>query len=283
MKKCIITAETTCDLSPEIVSERGFKLIPISVIVEGSEYKDGIDINSEKLFELLKDSKNLPKTAAIPMGEYKDFFQEVQKDCEYIIHFSISSDASSTGSNAQAAASELKNVFVVDTKSLSTGEALLMLKADDMLKEGEDPAVVYQKICETVKSVQTSFVIDTLDNLYKGGRCTSTALIGSKILKIHPHIYEADGTLQVKKKYMGNLSRSLLQYVTDLFAEFGNSYDDTRAFVTHSPCDGRDEIEAVIAKTKELFAFKEIIETQAGATVSTHCGKNTIGLLFIRK
>lgn len=282
MKKCIITAETTCDLSNDLIEKHGFKLIPITVILNDKEYKDGINITSEELFEYVESSGKLPKTAALSVGEYEDFFAEVKKECETIIHFSISSKASSTIENARKAAENIGNVYVIDTKALSAGEALLMLKASDMLAQGAQPQDVYDEICNTVDKVQTSFVLDTLDNMHKGGRCSSAALFGSKLLKIHPFIYENDGALSVKKKYMGTLSRSLVSYVSDLKDE-NLSYDARRVFITHSPCDGRENIELVINKVKELFDFEEIIETQAGATVSTHCGKNTIGVLFINK
>ncbi len=280
MLKCMITAETTCDLSPEIIKERNFKLIPISIIMGLDEKKDGVGVKAEELFEYVKKTGELPKTAAVSIEEYKEFFTEAKKDAEKIIHFSISSKSSSSCNNAIAAAKEIGGVYVVDTKALSTGEALLMLKADDMLKAGEDAEKVYEKIVALTDKVQTSFVVDTLDYLAKGGRCSSVALIASKILKIHPYIYENDGELQVKKKYMGSLQRSLSQYLNDLRSEYA-SYDKTRVFVTHSPCDGRELIEDVISKVKEYFDFDEVIETQAGATVSTHCGMNTIGVLFI--
>lgn len=280
MQKCIITAETTCDLSPEILKERNFRTIPITIIMGLEEKKDGVAIKAEELFDYVKKTGQLPKTAAVSVEEYKEFFTEVKKDCEKIIHFSISSKASSSYNNAKAASKEVDGVYVVDTKALSTGEALLMLKASDMLQEGMAVEEVYNKIVELTSKVQTSFVVDTLDYLAKGGRCSAVALIASKILKIHPYIYENDGALQVKKKYMGTLQRALSSYVQDVASEYKN-YDKKRVFVTHSPCDGRELIEEVIAKVKEYFDFEEIIETQAGATVSTHCGKNTIGVLFI--
>lgn len=280
MKKWIITAETTCDLTPELIEKYEIGLLPITVIVDGKEYKDGVDITADELFEYVKASGQLPKTAAVSLDEYAEFFAEIKKKAEKILHFSISSKASSSYNNAVKAAEEAGNVYVIDTKCLSSGEAILMLKAHDMLSEGAEFEDVVKKITELTAKVQTSFVVDTLDNLHKGGRCSLAALLGAKILKIHPSICEKDGALAIKKKHLGNLNRSLMQYIFDLAQEYP-SYDKRRAFVTHSPCDGRDDIEAVIAKTKELFAFDELIETEAGATVSTHCGKNTIGLLFL--
>ena len=280
MKKCIITAETTCDLSPEILKERNFKTIPINVILGVDELQDGENVTAEQLFEYVAKTGTLPKTAATSRAAYEDFFNELKKEYENIIHFSISSQASASCNNARSVAEEMEGVYVVDTKALSTGQGLLMLKASDMLNEGAEVKDVYEKCVELTAKVQTSFVVDTLDYLAKGGRCSAVALIASKILKIHPYIYENDGALQVKKKYMGNMQRSLTQYVNDLAVEY-TSYDKKRVFVTHSPTDSQALVDEVKAKVKELFDFEEIIETQAGATVSTHCGKNTIGVLFI--
>lgn len=282
MENFVITAETTCDLSEELIKSRGFKLIPITVILGDKEYKDGKDLTADQLFDYIKETGELPKTAALTEYEYEEFFAELKKSHDVILHFCISSKASSTCGNAVKAAAKFENVFVVDSKALSTGEALLMLKAHDMISGGKTVKETYDEMLKLADKVQTSFVVDTLDYLHKGGRCSSVALIGSKILKIHPQIHENDGELTVKKKYMGALSRCMIQYIDDLAAECP-SYDKTRAFVTHSPCDGRDLIEAVIAEVKKNFDFEEIIETEAGATVSTHCGKNTIGLLFIKE
>ena len=280
MEKWIITAETTCDIPAAYLEKYGIKLIPITVIVDGKEYKDGVDIDPEHLFEYVKQSGELPKTAALSVAEYEEFFTEVKKNADRIMHFSISSKASSTYYNAVKAAEEFEGISVIDSKCLTTGEAALMFRAHEMLTAGEDFDEVYNKMIALTEKVQTSFVLDTLDNLYKGGRCSSMALLGSKILKIHPAICEKDGQLVVKKKYMGNLSRSIVQYITDLAQEYP-SYDKRRCFITHSPFEDRSLVDMAIAKVKELFDFEEVIETEAGATVSTHCGKNTVGLLFI--
>ena len=280
MQKCIITAETTCDLPQEILNQRNFKTIPITVITGTNQRKDGTEIKVEELFDYVKQTGELPKTAAVSIEEYKEFFSELRKEYDNVIHFSLSSSASSSYNNAFNASKEVEGVFVVDSKALSTGQALLMLKASDMLNEGKEVEEVFNTVVELASKVQTSFVVDTLDYLAKGGRCSSVALVASKILKIHPYIYENDGVLQVKKKYMGTLQRSLTQYVNDLAVEYKN-YDKKRVFVTHSLCDDNKVVQEVIALTKQLFDFEEIIETTAGATVSSHCGKNTIGVLFI--
>ena len=276
----VVTSDSTCDLTAEQIAEYGIVLRPLTVVLGGKEYSDNVDINVDRVLAYVDNGGDLPKTAATSIEEYKDFFAPFVNEGKKVIHFNISSNLSSCNQNANNAAKELGNVFVVDSEQLSTGQGLLVLKACQMLKEGKTIEETFEAVNNLKRKVQTSFVVDTLDYLAKGGRCSSVALIASKILKIHPYIYENNGALQVKKKYMGSLSRSLSQYVSDLATEY-TSYDKTRAFVTHSPCEGRAEVEEVIAKVKELFKFDEIIETQAGATVSTHCGMNTIGVLFI--
>lgn len=282
MKKFIISAETTCDLSAEIIEQKQFRTMPISVILGVDMYRDGVDITTDQLFDYVKDTGELPKTAATSIAEYVEFFTQLREESEAVIHIALSSKASASCNNAIAASKEIEGVYVVDSKALSTGQGLLMMKAYDMLEGGMPVEQAYERLVKLADKVQTSFVVDTLDYLAKGGRCSSVALVASKILKIHPYISEKDGELVVKKKYMGNLQRCLSQYVTDVASEY-TTYDKTRAFVTHSPCDGRERVEEVIAKVKELFDFDEIIETEAGATVSTHCGKNTIGVLFINE
>ena len=282
MEKWIITAETTCDLSAEIIREKGFKIVPITVILGTDMYRDGVDVTTEQLFDYVAKTGNLPKTSAVSVAEYQDFFNELKKEYDHVLHVALSSKASASCNNAITAAQEIEGVCVIDSKALSTGQGLLMLKAHDLLTDGMEFDDVCETIHEMVDRVQTSFIVDTLEYLAKGGRCSAVALVASKILKIHPYIAEKDGQLTVKKKYMGTLQRSLSQYVTDLASEYHN-YDKRRAFVTHSPLDGRERVEEVIAKVKELFDFDEIIETEAGSTVSTHCGKNTIGVLFINE
>lgn len=282
MQKIIISAETTCDLSEKIVKENNFRLLPIAVILGSEMYRDGVDVNTDQLFDYVKRSGALPKTAALSVAEYEEFFTELKKESESVLHVCLSSKSSSSYNNAVEASKNFQGVYVIDSKALSTGQGLLMMKAKDLVDEGKEAQEIYEILLNTVDKVQTSFVVDTLDYLAKGGRCSSLANVASKILKIHPHIAEKDGSLVVKKKYSGSLQICLSKYVSDVASEF-TRYDKRRAFVTHSPCDGRERVEEVIAKVKELFDFEEIIETEAGSTVSTHCGKNTIGVLFINE
>ncbi len=280
MKKVLITSDSTCDLSRELVERYGVTVMPLSVILGEKTCRDGVDIVPQDIFDFVKRMGALPKTSAPSVEEYTDFFKEALKNGEYVIHFNISSKASVSHENAAAAAKKFDGrVFAVDSLALSTGQGLLVLKACDLAAEGKEPQEIV-KICESLRPrVNTSFVPDALDYLHKGGRCSLAALMGAKVLKLHPMIDMKDGKLYAKKKYMGGIERCLKNYVNELAADY-KSYDKTRCFITHSCCEP-EVVDRVRAQVKELFSFDEILETTAGCVVTTHCGKNTLGVLFI--
>ena len=274
-----ISSDSTCDLSDAIVKENDVTLVCVTIIFDGKEYTDTVDITPERVIEMVDERGILPKTAANTVEMYKETFEKLTADGSELIHFCISSHDSSCYNNAVAAAKECKGVYVVDSLQLSSGQGLLIMKAIDYRKEGLSAKEAFDRIEEIKLKARTSFVLDRLDFLHKGGRCSLAALIGAKLLKLHPHISMKDGALGVKAKYQGNMIRSVNKYVEDLAAEYVQ-YDKTRCFITHSPTD-QPIIDAVRAKVEELFDFDEVIETQAGTTVTSHCGKNTIGVLFI--
>lgn len=279
--KIKITADSTCDLSPEIIEKYNIDIFPLYVILgDDGMYRDGVDIKPHDIFDYVAKTEKLPKTSAVPTEEYAEKFGEILKDYDAIIHFDISSKASSTNSNAILAAKRFDGkVFVVDTLALSTGQGLLVLKACELVKENRTPQEIVDTVNALRPKVNTSFVPDSLEYLHKGGRCSLTALIGAKILKIHPMISMKDGQMYPAKKYMGSMERSLKNYISDLVAQYPK-YDKSRCFITHSHCEPE-----VVAKVKEIvkqqFNFDEIIETFAGCVVTSHCGKGTLGVLFI--
>lgn len=280
--KIKISADSTCDLGDELVKRFDVSILPLAVIMGGKVYRDGVDITPEDIFAYVDKTGILPKTSATSVEEYSAYFESLLKDNDEVIHFNISSKASSTHENALQAAEQFGGkVHAVDSLALSTGQGLLVLKACDLVAEGKSADEIV-KLCEELRGkVNTSFVPDRLDYLHKGGRCSLTAMLGAKVLKIHPMIDMKDGQLYAKKKYMGNLERSLKSYVADLAGTYKN-YDDTRCFITHSHCE-KEVVDKVRAQVESLFGFKEILETFAGCTVTAHCGKNTLGVLFISK
>ncbi|MDE6586221.1 MAG: DegV family protein [Clostridia bacterium] len=278
--KIKITSDSTCDLSAEQIEKNGIGIFSLSIILGEKSFKDG-ELSPQDIFDFVKETDTLPKTAAGSQDEYSAFFAENLKDYDALIHFNISAQASSSHSAACKAAEEFKGkVFVIDSKALSTGQGLLVLKACSLAEDGRTAAEIVEIINGLRSKVNTSFVPDALDYLHKGGRCSLAALIGAKVLKLHPMICEnAEGQLIAKKKYMGNMSRCIRTYVEDLRAQYPE-YDKTRCFITHSSAD-KELVDLAKRLVAENFGFDEVCETVAGSIVTSHCGRNTLGVLFI--
>lgn len=282
MNGIAITSDSTCDLSAQQISENGIGIMPLSVMLGDKSFRDGVDIVPADIFRFFEETGELPKTAAPSVKEYEDFFRPYVEAGETLIHFNISSKASGSNGFAQTAAKAFGGkVIVVDSHALSTGQGLLVMKACDLRKEGKSA----EEIAETVNSlrdkVNTSFIPDTLLYLYKGGRCSTLSYYGAKVLSIHPMIAMKEGQLYPKKKYIGKMSRCLKNYVHDLAEEYPQ-YDRTRCFITHSNADA-ELVESAKQLVKDLFSFDEVTETVAGSVITGHCGRNTIGVLFISK
>lgn len=278
--KIKITSDSTCDLSLEQIENNNIGIFRLSVILGEKYYKDG-EISPSDIFEFVKNTNTLPKTAAGTPEEYSAFFAESIKGFDALIHFNISSQASSCCSAACKAAEKFNGkVSVIDSRALSSGQGLLVLKACSLAAEGRNAAEIVQTVNDLRSKVNTSFIPDALDYLHKGGRCSLAALIGAKVLKLHPLICEnTEGRLIAKKKYMGSMSRCIRAYIEDLKEQYPE-YDRTRCFITHSSAD-RELVDLAKQLVKENFDFDEICETFAGSIVTSHCGRNTLGVLFI--
>lgn len=281
MAKIIISSDSTCDLSAELKERYGVKILPLGVTLGTNVYRDGFDITPDDIYAHYDKTGELPKTTAANVGECADFFAELKKDCDAVIHFTISSDMSSTYNNACIAASELENVYVIDSKNLSTGGGLLVVAAAEMAKDGMEPAAIVEQIEKLKPCVDASFVIDNLEYLYKGGRCSALAMMGANLLKLKPCIEVKNGVMGVGKKYRGTFSKVVEEYVEERLQNV-DDIDTARVFVTHAGCDP-ELMETVVNKVKEKGIFKEVFFTRAGCTVSSHCGANTMGVLFIHK
>lgn len=279
--KIRITSDSTCDLSKEIIEKYNIGIFPLSVVLGEKFYKDGIDIVPQDIFDYVAQNNVLPKTAAGSAEEYTGFFKENIKGYDFLIHVNISSLASSSHNAACKAAEKFDGkVKVIDSHALSTGQGLLVLKACDFAAEGKSADDIVKEVNALRTHVNTSFVPDALDYLHKGGRCSLAALIGAKVLKLHPMIAEnAEGQLIARKKYMGNMERCIKNYIADLKESFPD-YDKSRCFITHSTAD--EELVSLAKKcVAEQFEFDEVAETVAGSIVTSHCGRNTLGVLFI--
>ena len=274
-----ISADSTCDLN-SYAEKYGVSVLPLAVILGNETFHDGIDVTPEDIFAHVQKTGTLPKTAAPSVEEYRDYFSQLVAEYDAVIHINISKKASSSHENAALAAKEFGGkVFAVDSMALSSGQGLLVLKACDLAAEGKSPEQIVAVLEELRTHVNTSFVPDALDYLHKGGRCSLAQLMGAKVLKLHPLVAMEEGQLKAKKKYMGGLGRCLKNYVADLQKEYP-AYDKSRCFITHSSAEP-EIVEAVRAQVKELFDFDEVLETVAGCVVTGHCGKNTLGVLFI--
>lgn len=274
-----LSAESTIDLSQEMLEKNKIHTIPFGINFKDQLVEDHFGI-SEEIFAFVEESKVLPKTSAIGPEQYREYFENLRKEYDAVIHISLSSLMSSSFNNARIASEQLENVFVVDSKNLSTGIALVTLFARDLIDKKSSPQEVYEKTQEMTSRVRSSFVLDKLNYMYKGGRCNAVTLLGANLLKIKPQIVVKDGRMGVGKKYRGTMTKVISTYCDDVLAENPNA-DKSLVFITHSSAMP-DEEKLIHDKLKDA-GFKKILNTYAGGTVCSHCGPNTIGILFVDK
>lgn len=280
-KKVLIVSDSTSDLSAEIIERYGIKILPLGVSLGEKLFSDGVDITPEDIYYHYEMTGELPKTSAVNMADFSDFFEKYTGEGYSIVCFTISSHMSSTFNNARMAAEDFEDVYVIDSENLSTGSGLLVVEACEMAKAGKSAAEIAEKVKDMRAKVCASFVIDDLEFLHKGGRCSALAAFGANLLKLKPCITVTEGKMGVSKKYRGNFAQVLKTYIAEQIGD-GSSIELDRVFVTHAGCD-----EAIVSACKEqvksLAPFGEVFVTRAGCTVSSHCGKNTLGVLFIKK
>ena len=278
--KIRFTADSTCDMSADFREKYQVELIPLSVELNGNYYKDGVDITPDEIITAVNQGADLPKTAALNVEEYKEVFNRVLKDCDAIIHFNLSSEFSSCHQNARLAAEDLP-VYVVDTRNLSSGSSLVIAEAADMLEQGMDIEKVVEELKTIVEKVDASFILDRLDYLYKGGRCSMLAMLGANVLRLKPCIEVVDGKMGVGKKYRGTYERCLKQYLADRMKDV-DQISTKRVYLTHTGL-APETIETIKKIVSETISFDEVYENRAGSTITSHCGENTFGILMVRK
>lgn len=278
-KPVIIVADSACDLSPQIVEQYNIKIIPMNVTLETKSFRDGIDLVPDDIYANYQAQGTLPKTAAISVGQYLDFFRPFVEQGNDVVYISISSGFSANVQNAEIAAQELQDIYVVDSLNLSTGIGHVVLVGAELRDQGLEGKLIAERLRSVVPRVRASFVLDTLEFLHKGGRCSSLAALGANLLKLKPGIEVSEGKMHVGKKYRGKLETVLGQYVKEKL-ENNRQLDLHRVFITHSGIS-----EAIIAQVEKAIrqyaSFEEILITRAGCTISSHCGPNTLGVLFI--
>lgn len=277
--KVKICADSTADLSQELLTENNIATMPLHVSLGENDFLDGVTIQPEAIYDYYAKSKKLPKSGARSPQEYKDFFEkQLAEGYDAVVHFCISAELSASFANAETAAKDMPNVFVVDSRQLSTGIGLLVLDACDAARVGMDAQQIYDRANERRNSSKSSFIVDTLEFLYKGGRCSALAYLGANLLSIKPCLEVKDGRIGVESKPMGRYRRCVAKYCENIRKKITNP-DPTRVFVTHTKMD-EGIAEQVVETVKSWGIFDEVLETTAGCTVTTHCGANTIGILY---
>lgn len=271
-----VSAESTLDLTNELLTKYDIRTISFQIVLGDMNFKDG-DHSTEEIFSYVDKYNTLPKTNALNEFEYTEFFESLRKNYDAVIHVCLSSGLSSSCNNAIMASKNVSGVYVVDSQSLSTGIGMLCIHARELADQGVEPAEIAKILEKRAESIQASFVVERLDYLYKGGRCNSLQLLGANLLKLRPRIVVKNGTMSSDKKYKGKMESVVGKYAVDAIEEF-NTPDLTRAFITYTTAT----IEMVKAAEKALkdAGFKEILETRAGGTIASHCGANTIGVLY---
>ncbi len=282
-EKIIVTCDSTCDLSPELYEKYEIQPIALGTILGEEMRRDGVDVTPLEIFDYVGKTGVLPKTSAVSVAEYTDVFKKyVDSGCE-IVHINISSEFSSCYQNACIAAEELGHVYPIDSRNLSTGSGHLAIKARELAQDGLSASEIADKLNEMKEKLDVSFVLQTLDYLQKGGRCSGVVAFGANLLKLRPEIVVSEGTMIVGKKYRGSMEKSILDYVRGRLAD-RSDIDTSRIFITHSHVPD-DIVAKVRTLVKELQPFEDenILETYAGCTVSCHCGPNCLGVLFFKK
>lgn len=281
MEMIKIFCDSTCDLSDDIYGKYDIGVVPLHVLIEDEEFLDTVNIDGKQLLKMSDNKSALPKTSAVTATEYIDIFKPYIERGYKVIHINISSKFSSCYQNCLLAAQELDGLYPIDSYNLSSGSGHLAVLAAELAYEGKSAEEICSILNESKKRLDVSFVINKLDNLRKGGRCSALAALGANLLNLKPCIEVHDGAMGVGKKFRGNMDKVIPQYVAAKLKDRSDVKLD-RIFVTHSPMD-KKLVDMAVNEVKKYQDFKEILVTPAGATVCTHCGAGTLGVLFFTK
>ena len=279
--KIKITSDSTCDLSPVQLQENDISILGLVVNKGGKAFTDGVDIQPDDIYAHVAAGGDLCSTAALNPSDYMEFFSHFAEDYDAIIHVNISTGFSSCHQNACLAAAEMENVYVIDSLNLSTGHGLVVLEAVKLAREGKTPEEIVACLNAMRDTVRASFVLEQLEYMKKGGRCSAVTVLGANLLKLKPCIEVKDGKMGVATKYRGSMEKCLKDYITDRLQNMENIRDDL-IFITHSGMD-QALIDLAVAEVEAKGYFKNIVVTRAGCTVSCHCGPGTLGILFVEK
>jgi len=280
-KKVLITADSTCDLSPELCEKYTIKINPMPIIKDNEAFKDGVEITPDLMYEHYEKTGRLIRTSAPNIDEYGAFFRPLLDDGYEIVHFTISASMSASNQICNNFADTVEGIYTVDSANLSTGIGLQVLRAVELRDKGLSAKEIYEDAVAVTDKVDTSFVLDTLEFLHRGGRCSGLAAFGANLLKLKPCIEVKNGAMGVGKKYRGSLADVHKEYIDARLADV-DDLDPGKIFITHSGIS-QELIDNAKKCVEEKGIFDEILVTRAGCAVSVHCGPNTLGILFIRK
>ncbi len=278
-----VTSDSTCDLSPELLSRYDITLTPLSVIKEGVSFLDNVDITPDDIYRHVDNGGALCSTSAVNVDSYRKVFKEFSSKYDAVIHITIGSLFSACYQNATIAAANFPNVYVVDSMNLSTGQGHLVIEAAELAQKGLSGVEIASQLNALRSRVHASFILDRLDYMQKGGRCSSVVALGGKLLRIKPEIAVLDGAMKMVDKYRGSFDKCVEKYVRDILKDQQDIRLD-RIFITHSPVE-----ESAVAMARETikkyvdFKDENIYETSANCTVACHCGPGTLGVLFMTK
>lgn len=284
MSNVIISTDSIADLSDEILEKYSISRICLHVVLDDQVYTDGVDISPEDIYRVYDEKKVLPKTTAINVGEYEEYFEKLTADGSEVVHFCTGSGISSCYQNAKIAAADYENVYVVDSLNLSSGVGLQVLAAADNAKKGMSGKEIFEEAEKTVSHVEAGFILDTLEFLYKGGRCSALSMFGANLLKIRPTIKvdPTTGKMGVDKKFRGTHEKCISMYIQDKL-EGRNDIVRDRVFITNSQRFTEEEEKFIVDEVMKYGPFDEVIIGYAGSTISSHCGPKCFGVLFLNK
>ncbi len=279
--KIKILSDSTCDLPQHLLEQENITITPLSIVKNDEVFKDGVTITPADIFAHVAAGGTLCSTSAVSVGEYQDYFERYAKDYDGIIQITIGSGFSASYQNACLAAEDYENVRVIDSQNITVGQGFLVLKAAQLAKDCTDLDALAQELREYANRVEASFVVDKLDYLAKGGRCSSATALGANLLNLKPCIEVKDNKMAVVKKYRGNLTKCLITYVKDRLD--GREDLDTDTIFVAKTTLPEDCYHAVMEAVEEFGSFQNILETVAGCTISCHCGPGTAALVYVRK
>ena len=276
-----VLSDSTCDLSAQLLAEHNITLAPLTVIKADAQFQDGVTITPAEIFSHVANGGALCSTAAVSIGDYADLFETYSREYDGVIHINIGSGFSACYQNATLAAEDFDNVRIIDSQNLSTGQGLVVLKACELAKTATDLDALAAELRAYTEKIEASFLVDKLDYLVKGGRCSSAAALGANLLNLKPCIEVKNGKMGVGKKYRGNYAKCLASYVKERL-DGRTDIDPATLFITQTVVSD-EAYTAVKAAVAEHGNFNHVYETTAGCTISCHCGPGTLGILFVRK